>query len=159
MWLKLLSFLSFGSLLFDNEALTHRNMPNLKLLPCCVEAIRSTNTALSHPGDQTQNTQTDIQTDWQTTITRGAAARLGVKSTVHLPSQLVPFPCSFESHLHITMIVLQCLNGSHIIECMHSTSMMVYQSLILISLQGTVSTCSIISSQTCIYGRWPFPNC
>ncbi len=38
---------------------------NLKLLPCCLEVIRSTNTALSHPGERTQNTQTyiRIQTD------------------------------------------------------------------------------------------------
>ncbi len=47
--------LSFRSILFDNEALTSKFA---KSIPCCVEAIRSTNTVLSHPGEQTQNTQT-----------------------------------------------------------------------------------------------------
>ncbi len=42
--------------------------PNIEI--CLI--LKPTNTALSHPGEQTQNTQTYRQTDRHTTITRGA---------------------------------------------------------------------------------------
>ncbi len=60
---RLLSFLAFARFYSTTKLLTSKSVTNLKLLPCCVEAIRSTNTALSHPGEQTQNTRTDRQTD------------------------------------------------------------------------------------------------
>ncbi len=73
---KLLSFLAFARF-YSRTKLQYQNLPNLKLLPCCVEAIRSTNTVLSHPVSRLRiHRHTDIQTDSLSAITRGTVARL-----------------------------------------------------------------------------------
>ena len=51
---------------------SYKNLPLLKLITCCVEAIHAANAVLWQPGEQAQKSQTDHMT----TIPRGAAARL-----------------------------------------------------------------------------------
>ncbi len=79
-WTSHCARVTFKLLSFYSATKVFENPPLLKFITCCVEAIDTINVRLWQPGEQTEIThkkQTDRQTDWLSTITRGRGRASG----------------------------------------------------------------------------------